>query len=155
MSDAIEQLAKQYRLPCCTECGKCVAACPMWGIFGGLTYEAAPRRVVRQTLLGLDMLEHIGVWLCLTCDVCTRLCPTGVRFRDFVEATRRQAIQAGITKHSSFCRDCGARLGSQHAVEHLTQKLGQTTEGFLTRCPRCRQYQLGKKVKELARGTRL
>lgn len=150
MDRSVEQLVEQYGLLLCIECGKCVAVCPMGEVFDDFTYEVSPRGVIERALLGLEMLEHVGVWFCLTCDLCTNLCPAGVRFRDFVEAARWLAVEAGVTGHVSFCRNCGAYLWPQHTVEYLRQALGEDTEEFLTLCPRCRQYDLGEKIKALA-----
>jgi L-lactate utilization protein LutB len=155
MSDiGIERLVDQYGLLFCVECGKCVAVCPMGEVFDDFAYEVSPRGVIERALLGLEMLEHAGLWLCLTCDLCTDLCPAGVRFRDYVEAARQLAIEAGVTECVSFCRDCGAFLWPRHTEEYLKQALGEIAEELLTLCPRCRQYDLGEKVKALAPGSR-
>jgi heterodisulfide reductase subunit C len=163
MVDAVERLVSEYGLLLCVECGKCVAVCPMGEIFDDFTYETSPRGVIAQALLGPETRSvetwssvetHVGVWFCLTCDLCTNLCPAGVRFRDFVEAVRRLIIEAGITEHGSFCRTCGAYLWPQHTVEYLKQTLGAEAEELLTLCPRCRQYDFGERVKALTPGNR-
>jgi heterodisulfide reductase subunit C len=154
MPDTVEQLVNQYRLSLCVKCGKCVAVCPMAEIFDDFSYEISPRGVVEGALLGLGVLDLVGIWFCLMCDLCTDLCPAGVCFRDFVEATRWLTIEAGVTEHGSFCRDCGAYLWPQHTVEYLKQVLGEGAERLLTLCPRCRQYDFGEKVKALAPGSR-
>ena len=149
MSDAMEQLAIQHRLLLCMQCGTCVAACPMWQIFDDYSQEVSPRMVVARVVRRLEKLEHDAVWFCLTCDLCTDLCPAGVRFRDFVEAARQLAIQEGIREHGSFCRRCGAYLGPQHTLQYLEQRLGEECQALLTLCPRCRQYDIGRRVKAL------
>jgi heterodisulfide reductase subunit C len=101
-----------------------------------------------------EMLNADGFWFCLTCDLCTNLCPAGVRFRDFVEAIRRMAIESGVTEHSLFCRNCGAYLWPGHTVKYLKQMLGEASEELLTLCPMCRQYGFGEKVKTLEPGSR-
>jgi len=154
MSDIVERLAGEYGLLLCVECGKCVAICPMGEVFDDFSYEVSPRGVVERALLGLEMLEHVGVWFCLTCDLCTDLCPAGVRFRDFVEAVRWLTIEAGSTEHGSFCRQCGAYLCPQHTMEYLKHRLGEAAGELLTLCPRCRQYDFGEKVRALDLGGR-
>lgn len=154
MSDAVERLASQYGLFLCVECGKCVAACPMGGIFDDYSYEISPRGVVERTLLDSEVLEDNRLWFCLACDLCTNLCPAGVRFRDFVEAIRLKAIESGVTEHSLFCRDCGTYLWPWHTAEYLKQTLGEAAEELLTLCPKCRQYDFGEKVKALVPGSR-
>lgn len=150
----IELLVEQYDLSFCVECGKCVAVCPMGEIFDDFSYEVSPRGVIERALLGLEILEHVGVWFCLTCDLCTDLCPAGVRFRDFVEAVRQLTIEAGFTEHGSFCQECGAYICPRHTVEYLKQSLGKVAEELLTICPSCRRYSFGEKVRGLASGSR-
>jgi heterodisulfide reductase subunit C len=144
----------QYRLSLCVECGKCVAACPMREVFDDFSYQVSPRGVIQRALRGGEVAELAGMWFCLTCDLCADLCPAGVRFRDFVEAARRLAIEAGVTEHGSFCRDCGTYLWPQHTAEHVKRVLGEAAEELLTLCPRCRRYDFGNKVKALAPGSR-
>jgi Fe-S oxidoreductase len=110
--------------------------------------------VVARATRGLEKLEHVGIWFCLTCDLCTDLCPAGVRFRDFVEAARRLAIEEGITEHGSFCCKCGAYLWPLHTVQYLKHMLGEASEELLTLCPRCRRHDFGNKLKALPPGSR-
>ena len=154
MTDAIERLANQYGLSFCVQCGKCVAVCPMGEIFDDFSYEVSPRGVIERVLLDSEFPEDSRLWFCLTCDLCTNLCPAGVRFRDFVEAARWLTIKAEHTEYGSFCRNCGVYLWPQHTVEYLKQTLGEAAEELLTLCPRCRQYDFGKKMKALAPGSR-
>jgi heterodisulfide reductase subunit C len=156
MSTTIEQVANQYGLFLCVECGKCAAVCPMGEIFDDFSYEVSPRGVIEAVLIDgrAEILNAGEFWFCLTCDLCTNLCPAGVRFRDFVEAIRRMAIESGVTEHSLFCRNCGAYLWPGHTVEYLKQTLGEASEELLTLCPRCRQYDFGEKVKTLEPGSR-
>jgi Fe-S oxidoreductase len=152
--DDMKQLARRYGLPLCIECGKCVAVCPIWEVFGGFSAEVSPRRMIAWAVRGPEMqsVEHVGVWFCLTCDLCTNLCPAGVRVRDFVIAARKRIIEAGFTRYSVFCRNCGVYLHPQPAVECLKHKLGHAAEELLTLCPMCRRYVFGEKVKALNPG---
>lgn len=147
MPDAIVQLARRHGFLRCTECGKCVAACPMWEVFDDFSVEASPRRVIAQTLRGLTIAEQFGVWFCLTCDLCTLLCPAGVRFTDFVKATRQLLIEAGAKNQGVFCRKCGLYLWPRRTVDCLARKLGETSSELLSLCPRCRRYDFGAKLK--------
>jgi heterodisulfide reductase subunit C len=79
-------------------------------IFGDLSYESSPRRIIEGVLADSIVPEDNWLWFCLTCNLCTDLCPMGVCLRDFIEAARRLLIEAGVTEHGSFCRDCGTYL---------------------------------------------
>jgi L-lactate utilization protein LutB len=153
----LEQLAEQYGLFLCVECGKCVAVCPMGEIFDDFSYKVSPRGLIEAVLVegGLEELKANRIWFCLTCDLCTNLCPAGVLFSDFVEAVRLKAIEAGVTQHCLFCRNCGTYHEPWHTVEHLKQILGEDAEELLTLCPKCRQYDFGEKVKALTPGSRI
>lgn len=150
MDYRIEQLASQYGLSLCVECGKCVAVCPMGDIFDDFSYQVSPRGIIERALLDFEVVEDDRLWFCLTCDLCADLCPAGVRFRDFVEAIRLIAIESGMREHGLFCRNCGAYLWPWHTAKYLKQTLGETAEEFLTLCPKCRRYDFGEKVKALA-----
>lgn len=126
----------------------------MGEIFDDFSYKVSPRGVIEGVLLDLEVPEDGRLWFCLTCDLCTNLCPAGVRFRDFVEATRWLTIEAGDTEYGSFCRNCGAYLWPQHTLEYLKQRPGEATEELLTLCPGCRRYDFGEKVKALVPGSR-
>ena len=43
------------------------------------------------------MVEDKEIWSCLTCKLCTELCPSFVDFLGFIEALRKEAIQRGNT----------------------------------------------------------
>lgn len=150
----VEELANQYGLFLCVECGKCVAACPMSKLFSDLTYEASPRGVIERVLLDSELPESGRLWFCLTCNLCTGLCPAGVRFRDFVEAARRLRIETGEREQGVFCRRCGTFLWPQHTVEYLQQSLGREAEDGMTLCVRCRQLNAASKIKDLTPGNR-
>ena len=152
---SIEQLAEEYGLFLCVECGKCDAVCPMGELFAEFSYEISPRGVIETVLFDNDvtLLHDDRFWYCLTCDLCTNLCPAGVQFRDFVEAVRQLAIDTGVTEHGYFCRGCGAYLWPQHTIEYLKKMLGEAAEELLTLCPRCRQYDFGGKMRALIPGS--
>jgi heterodisulfide reductase subunit C len=148
----IEQLADQYGLFLCVECGKCVAVCPIGEIFNNFSYEVSPRGVIERILIDPELPEDDSLWFCLTCDLCTNLCPAGVRFRDFIEVARQWLIKNGVTQYGSFCDSCGAYLYPRYILEYMKQTLGENTEELLRLCPRCRRYEIGGTLKKLLPG---
>ena len=152
----IEQLADEYGLFLCVDCGKCVAICPMGEIFEDFSYEVSPRGIIEAVLIegSVEVLREDWFWFCLTCDLCTDMCPAGVRFREFVEATRIVAIGSGMTEHSLFCRNCGTYLWPCHTMAYVKQMLGEADEELITLCPKCRKYNYGEKIKALVPGSK-
>ena len=148
----LEQLADQFGLFLCVECGKCVAVCPMEEIYTHISYEISPRGIIERILLDPEIPEDDCLWFCLTCDLCTSFCPAGVRFRDFVEVARQWMIKTGITQFGSFCDSCGTYLYPRYILEYMKQILGENTEELLRLCSRCRRYKIGGKVKTLLPG---
>jgi heterodisulfide reductase subunit C len=149
---SIEKLADQYGLYLCMECGKCVAVCPMQEIYTHVSYEISPRGVIERLLMDPEIPEDDSLWFCLTCDLCTDLCPAGVRFSDFIEGARQWLIKNGVTKYGSFCENCGAYLYPRYILEYMEETLGENAEELLRLCPRCRRYEIGAKVKALLPG---
>ncbi|MHC4341697.1 MAG: 4Fe-4S dicluster domain-containing protein [Planctomycetota bacterium] len=145
----VEELAGRHGLFLCVGCGKCVAVCPMAKLFADFSYDASPRGVIERALLGLPE-ENGELWLCLTCELCTSVCPQGVQIRDFVIEARGLAVDAGETKHGSFCRDCGDYLWPRHTVEHMKRALGEAGEEHLTLCPRCRRHDHARRMRAIA-----
>jgi ferredoxin len=120
-------------------------------IFDDFSYEISPRGVIEAVLVegDIETLSTDRFWYCLTCDLCTDLCPAGVRFRDFVQAFRHLALESGVMDHGSFCRNCGTYLQPQRVTDYMDEALGKFTEEFLTLCPTCRKYDLAGKIKTL------
>jgi len=154
MDEAMERVVEESVLSLCVECGKCVAACPMAEIFDDFSYPVSPRGIVEKVLLDLDFLEGIEIWFCLTCDLCTRICPAGVRYREFIEGVRRLAMEKGVREHGLFCQGCGRYFLPVHTLDYLRERLGERANGYLTFCPQCRPYYFGEKVKETLPGRR-
>lgn len=131
-----------------------VAACPMAEIFEDFSYRVSPRGIIERALLDLDILQEVGLWFCLACDLCTDLCPAGVKYRDFVEGARRLALEEGLTEQGLFCQRCGRYFLLLHTLEYLRERLGEVTDGYLALCPHCRRYEWGGRVKEMVPGSR-
>ncbi len=151
---AVDDLMGKTRAILCVECGKCASACPMTEVFEDISYEVSPRGIVEKALFGFDLLTDVGIWFCVTRDVCTELCPAGVRFRDFVQGVRALAIEERVTEHGSFCERCGKFVVPKHTVEYVVERMkgvGDAVE-YLRLYPDCRQYALTAKLKDMRPG---
>ncbi|MDI6906584.1 MAG: 4Fe-4S dicluster domain-containing protein [Thermoanaerobacterales bacterium] len=76
----------------CNQCGRCTAACPVES-----EMEHPPARLVRILQLGAltEAAETPGIWRCIACGHCRRLCPQGVSVREIIGCLRRLAFHRG------------------------------------------------------------
>jgi len=145
----VEKLLLGHGLSSCFECGKCTASCPMSEIHGDVAFGRTPRGIIEMALFDPDLVIEEAIWHCLTCDVCTKGCPCGVRFRDFVVALREVAMDAGYTAHAVNCRKCGRYLEPDSMLVLVLEKTvaGAEPPAYLFLCPRCRSRELGARVR--------
>ena len=75
----------------CYQCAQCVGVCPVEhvGSYG-------PRKLVRWTETGMDLLKSPNLWLCTTCSNCLRVCPKQVNMIKIMPAVREQALMDGF-----------------------------------------------------------
>ncbi len=87
----------------CVECGKCTSICPM----ARIDPSFAPRLLVVKTQEGegynLGVETDSDLWKCLTCEICSGMCPYQVFFSDFVRRLRNIARASGNTPR--HCQD--------------------------------------------------
>jgi len=76
----------------CYQCAQCIPVCPVnWlGDYG-------PRRIIRRTQTGMDLLDSADLWQCTTCMNCLRVCPKEVDMIQIMPAARQEAILKGGT----------------------------------------------------------
>jgi len=77
----------------CFSCGSCSASCQVAGHLPG--YD--PRRLIRQTLLGMreQVLASPLIWCCSSCYSCAEACPQQVRFVEVLTAIKNIAAREG------------------------------------------------------------
>jgi Fe-S oxidoreductase len=88
--DAITDLPGGESLGFCYQCGKCVGVCPV-----DIVGDYGPRKIHRDALRGISLLEDPNLWLCTTCQNCVRVCPKEVDMVRIMPAAREAAIEAG------------------------------------------------------------
>jgi len=121
--DAPVESTKAYY---CVECGKCTGICP---VSRGLEYS--PRRMVKRALEepGPEVARDGQIWNCLTCKLCSEVCPSGVDYIDFIRLVRSRAFSAGL---SGSCSQGGQlnTLARLMAADSLSQNRNFWTEGL-------------------------
>jgi len=150
--EEIEKLIEENKLTRCFECGRCTALCPMSGFFGGIEFGQSPRGIIEKALLNADLVTGDAIWYCLTCEVCARGCPSGVCFRDFIEALRELAMQRGHDRYGARCKCCGGYFLPTVTQKQLIKKLNKEADpgavDFIFFCPVCRRREFSQRVKK-------
>jgi heterodisulfide reductase subunit D len=78
----------------CVECGKCTSVCPA----AAYNPEFAPRLIVVKALEGIEGLsKEKDIWSCLTCEMCSDMCPYKVDYSKFVRGLREEALAMGAS----------------------------------------------------------
>lgn len=88
--DAITSLAGGESLGWCYQCAKCVGVCPI-----DIVGDYGPRKIHRDVLRGVSLLDDPNLWLCTTCGNCLRVCPKEVDMIQIMPAAREAAINEG------------------------------------------------------------
>jgi Fe-S oxidoreductase len=103
---------------------------------------------LRDALSGA--LKQTGLWRCLTCDICTKVCPQDIRFRDFAETMRSVALDVGESEGWSFCPICEKPYLPEEILSRLEAYVGDSRHmDLLHICPKCRPRYQGEKVMEI------
>ena len=93
MGNKEQSLAEKYELFGCTQCGKCIAGCPV-----ALKSALNIRRLIREVLLR-ESLEEVfqrdELWDCTTCQTCTIRCPRGLKPHELIIGMRSTLVEEG------------------------------------------------------------
>lgn len=92
MIDVID-FQKNTRILSCLECGKCTASCPV-SLYNG---DFSPRRLSSYFVSGNydGLIKDPHIWTCLACGLCSLRCPSGIRYPQFIQQARAEALKNG------------------------------------------------------------
>jgi len=127
----------------CIQCGKCSSVCPLVRH----REHYSPIEVVKSVTLGLKdiVLSSDEIWLCLTCQACTKICPAGIKFQNFMDDLREALKGKGVTDYILRCKRCGKEFTTTPILkfaEKLMPKEVKVYEDYLMLCPQCKAYVL-------------
>ena len=150
--EEIEKLITENKLTSCFECGKCTASCPLAEFFGDIKFGHTPRGIIEKALIDADLVTNDIIWYCLACEVCSRGCPGGVCFRDFIEGLRSLVIRKGGCPYGAVCKRCGVYFLPALIQKQLLKKLDKEMEAaeFLFVCPDCRRRSYSEQLKKVS-----
>ncbi len=157
---AFAELRSSTRAVLCLECGKCSSACPLAPFGGFSAARVAALRDFGESRRGGDG----AVSRCLTCGACEVLCPSGVRYVDFVlglraelPAERRHRCPHGEALQTA-ARLSAARPDAKRPADWLDDGLRVAEEGEIALFVGCLPQfddllgeELGLRTTEIAR----
>ncbi len=144
--EEIQKLIDECGLNYCFECGKCTAICPMATFFGGIEYGQTPRGIIEKALLDSNLVTGDAIWYCLTCEACTKGCPSGVRIRDFIAGLRSLVMADGNDSFGAKCRSCGGYFLPTITQKQLIKNLYKDSDSveFIFLCSGCRRRNVSR-----------
>lgn len=86
----------------CLECGKCTGACPV----SRYSKSFSPRLILIRSIRNShpDGLKSPDLWACLTCQRCETICPSDIKYNDFIQLVRNFV---GIENREGTCSHGG------------------------------------------------
>jgi heterodisulfide reductase subunit D len=111
LSDLIKEI-QETKVRLCLDCGKCTAVCPV----SQYTDEFNPRLIIQRKLnrppSDTPMLDE-SIWSCLNCQLCYEWCNYKVKFPDFINSLRAEAVGEGARIP---CSHGGALQSAMHMM---------------------------------------
>ncbi len=75
----------------CEDCGRCSGVCPV----SRTGFGFSPRRLIQQAIVNRTSVPEEVIYSCLGCELCSSVCPAGVKIADDVLGLRAISFQEG------------------------------------------------------------
>jgi len=95
------QAATGVKLSHCYQCGKCAAGCPVADQMDLTSCQSL--RLLQYGLPQYDawVLRSEGIWLCLSCEMCSARCPQEVEIPKVMDFLRSEALRLNLSHPKS------------------------------------------------------
>jgi Fe-S oxidoreductase len=95
----MKQIIRRTKAYYCVECGKCTGSCPV----ARVNEFFSPRVIVERAISGMrgEIEGDRELWTCLTCEACSKKCPSTVKYSEFIRGMRALAFGSGYTGRCS------------------------------------------------------
>ena len=128
----LEKQILETRVRLCLDCGKCTVVCPV----SQYNSDFNPRRIIRKSLGKRQVDVHDeNIWACFNCHKCLARCNYNVKFPDFVNALRAEAVKQGVRvlcSHGGTLQSVMNLMGladlEQHRLDGLPDDIRQNSE---------------------------
>ncbi len=106
----MKEIIRKTKAYYCVECGKCSGSCPVARVNEGFS----PRVIVEKALSGMkgEIEGDRELWSCLTCEACTKKCPSTVKYSEFIRGMRSSSFNSGYTSRCS-------QGGLMHSIQKI------------------------------------
>jgi heterodisulfide reductase subunit D len=112
----LEQQIKDTKVRLCLDCGKCTVVCPV----AQYNPEFNPRLIIQKRMGNNADSKDEAIWSCLNCNMCYERCNYRVKFPEFINALRAEAVKDGTKVQ---CSHGGALQSTMHMMAR--KKLNQ------------------------------
>jgi heterodisulfide reductase subunit D len=114
----------------CLECGKCTGTCPV----ARYSHTFSPRHILSASIHNShpDTFPRADLWSCLTCKRCDEVCPSDIKYIDFIQLIRQFQ---GVENREGTCSHGGileAISRIMMAPDLKQQRLSGLNSGFQT-----------------------
>jgi len=118
-----ERELKETRINLCLDCGKCTVVCPV----AQHDPEFNPRLIAQRRLSqSRNRPNDESIWSCINCYMCVERCNYHVKFPEFIQIVRAEAISEGVQPQ---CSHGGALQSLMHLMAR--KELKQDRLGWL------------------------
>jgi heterodisulfide reductase subunit D len=106
----LEQEIKDTKVRLCLDCGKCTVVCPV----AQYDTDFNPRLIIQKRMVQKNWdIKDESIWSCLNCQMCYERCNYRVKFPEFINSLRAEAVHEGAQVQ---CSHSGMLQSTMHIM---------------------------------------